>query len=264
MLQLNTDDARVPVFESPLLRQVGVRHGYSTRIGGVSSGPYASLNLGRLEKNSDADGNTHIAENFRRLRQALNMHQLMRIDVKQVHGSDVWQAPAKPPRPMDAPCADALITDHPRHMLTIRTADCVPVLLASRDGRHVAALHAGWRGIVAGIVAATIEKMQTCYNVSASDLVAAIGPCISVKHFEVGDEVVDAFKQAGLADAIHPGDKPHIDLQHAVRMQLLQCGMADDQVDGNDCCTWRDEAWFFSHRRDAGVTGRMAAVIAVR
>jgi len=276
MLQLNTDDARVPVYQSPLLLETGVRHGFSTRVGGVSEGPYAWLNLDRLEKNADKDGNTHIAENFRRLRRALNMHQLMRIDVRQVHGGDVWQPPAKALRPMHAPCADALVTNYPRHMLTIRTADCVPLLLASRCGRHVAAIHAGWRGIVANVIPATIEKMRTCYDIAAGDIVAAIGPCLSVEHFEVGEEVVTAFIDAGLTRTIRPpktaprskgatnAGKAHIDLQQAAYTQLMQAGLPDHQVDGHTCCTWRDEHLFFSHRRDAGITGRMAAVIAVR
>src|SRR5690606_3859673 len=103
--------------------------------------------------------NMSISENFRRLRAAVGLQRVMRYELRQVHGAAVWgDLPEKPPRPDDAPRADAMVTDHPGRMLTVRTADCVAALLY--DGRRIAALHAGWRGVVAGVVGATVAGMD--------------------------------------------------------------------------------------------------------
>jgi YfiH family protein len=254
MLTRVVHDNGVVTYQSPLLRGAGVVHGFSTRLGGVSRGAYASLNLGPLAKDDATDFNTSIAENYRRLRRALGVDRLPRVECRQVHGGEVWRAGETLVRPEDAPCADAIVCDVPGRLVVIRTADCVPILLATRDGRTVAAVHAGWRGVVAQVVSHTIAA-------TPGDLVAAIGPCISAAHFEVGDEVAEAFAAAGLAETVVRGAaaKPHIDLQRAVRVQLQRSGVT--AIDAADLCTFRDADEFFSHRRDAGVTGRMAAVV---
>lgn len=255
----------VVTYQSPLLRGLGVRHAFSTRLGGVSEGPYASLNLGYLTKGAAPDDNTSVAENFRRLRRAIGTERIMRIQARQVHGAGVWVPPARPVKLGDSPEADAMVTDHPLHMLTIRVADCAPILLAAEGGRIVGAIHAGWRGVVSGVVGETIEVLADRFGVRPGDLVAAVGPCIGVDAFEVGPEVVEAFEEAGLGEAVRPADggggKPHVDLAGAVVGQLLAAGVPSDAVECSDRCTYRDEAEFFSHRRDSGVTGRMAALI---
>lgn len=245
----------IVTYQSPRLRAAGVVHAFTTRLGGVSTGPYASLNLGPLAKGSGGDFNTSIAENYRRLRRAMGVERLPRVECRQVHGGEVWHPRKDLVKPADAPCADAIVCDTPGRLLVIRTADCVPVLLASRDGRQTSAIHAGWRGVVADVAPNAVRAMS-------GDVIAAIGPCIGVDHFEVGEEVAQAFDAAGLGDAVvrSPGTRPHIDLVRAVTVQLQRCGVAE--IDATDRCTYRDAAEFFSHRRDAGVTGRMAAVIA--
>jgi YfiH family protein len=159
--------------------------------------------------------------------------------------------------------ADAMVTAEPKVLLTIRVADCVPVLLASEDGRIVGAAHAGWRGIVGNVIAKTVRTLHE-EGPAPERLVAAIGPCISAAHFEVGEEVAAEFMQQDLAAAVKPdpGKKPHIDLQAAARLQLERAGVS--RIDRHNLCTFRDAAEFFSHRRDNGITGRMAAVIACR
>lgn len=270
MLQRVAHDNGLVTYRSPRLAAAGVVHAFSTRRGGVSVGPYESLNLAAAAGEPAADDNTNVAENFRRLRAALGVPRHLRIAPRQVHGSEVWRPPATPQRPADAPPADVVLTDQPRHLLTIRTADCVPVLLADIDGRAVAAAHAGWRGLVAGAIAAAVHAMRVTLRAEPRNLVAAIGPAIGVRRFEVGDEVAAAFTAAGLGDAVVPGSrvgggaKNHVDLAAAALRQLLAAGIPDAAIDRCDCCTYTQADEFFSHRRDRGRTGRMAAVIAPR
>ena len=254
---------RVVAYVSPLLRTASVPHAFTTRLGGVSPKPYDSLNLAAMVNDPEADDSRNVAANFRKVRQVLGCRRHIRVQVNQVHGKDVWQPPSEPVRPVDAPRADAIATDKPGQLLMVRVADCVPVLLASRDGRIVSAVHAGWRGIVAGVVSEAVRKMT---GMGATNIVAAIGPCISEAHFEVGPEVVLAFDEAGLGHAVCREGyvKPHIDLVAAVRAQLQRAGIALDAIDGSDRCTFEQTAEFFSHRRDHGRTGRQAALIAVK
>lgn len=249
-------------YQSPRLREIGVIHAFSTRVGGVSDGPYASLNLGPLTKGGYTDHNTSVSENFRQLRKAIGAERTMRTVVKQVHGCEIWRPPPEPVRAGEEPEADAMVTENPLHLLVIRVADCVPILLASKDGRRVAAIHAGWRGLVTGVIPNTVERFGP---VGA----AAIGPCISAEHFEVGEEVVAEFDEANLNDTVDRTayTKPHIDLRAAARLQLERAGVVE--VDTTNRCTYRDADEFFSHRRDVThqgqlTTGRMAAVILPR
>jgi purine-nucleoside/S-methyl-5'-thioadenosine phosphorylase / adenosine deaminase len=257
---------RVVTYESPLLREAGVPHAFTTRLGGLSPKPFDSLNLVSLVNDPEADASTNVAENFRRVRKALGCRRHIRVQVNQVHGRDVWLPPAEPVRPVDAPRADAVATDRQGLLLMVRVADCVPVLLASRDGRVVSAVHAGWRGIVAGVVQSAVDALAGLGAIDTQDVVAAVGPCIGVSHFEVGPEVVSAFGSAGLGSAVKRDGyaKPHIDLSAAVQMQLAEAGFRPDQIDMTGRCTFADADEFFSHRRDQGRTGRQAALIAVK
>jgi len=267
-------------WQSPLLHARGVAHGFSTRHGGVSPEPYATLNLGPLTKGV-GDLNAHVSENFRRVREALGFGRRYRCAVKQVHGCNVWRTPGQPTMEKQSPEADAIVSDDPGAMLCIRVADCVPILLASDDGAWVAAVHSGWRSTVANVIGQTIERLRESFDARVDQTVAAIGPCISAEHFEVGGEVADAFEGAGLGEhVIWPGHtatgtsqlpstaagKPHADLRGAVRQQLLAAGVPADRIDTTDACTYRDADDFFSHRRDVthqgqADTGRMAALI---
>ncbi len=268
MLERVEHDNGVVTYQSPILRATGVAHAFSTRLGGLSAPPFDTLNLGLLAKGADHGENTNVAENFRRLRRAIGVERVPRFEVRQVHGSVVWTAPEKPVHPREVPCADAIVTGRPGQLLTVRTADCVPILLASRDGRVVAAIHAGWRGVVAGVVKQALFVLHAEYKLIGSDLVAAIGPAISRRHFEVDADVARQFAAAGLMDAtVEGGPKPHVDLPAAVHAQLRAADVPMDAIDHTDRCTYAAEDEFFSHRRDVthrglAATGRMAAVIA--
>jgi polyphenol oxidase len=247
----------VVLYSSPLLKAIGVKHGFSTRIGGISPIPFDSLNLGNLPgAHRDADQN--LTENLRRLEQATEMSDRRRLWVHQIHGNRVAVA-----SDLTFECgtqADALVSDDPTVYLLVRVADCVPILLASPDGRVVAAVHAGWRGVIAGVVTQTVKVITDLAHIRSGEITAAIGPCISHDFFEVGPEVIAEF--VGLFGAGYNRAERHVDLPGGVARQLLDAGVFIERIDRTDRCTARDRDEFFSHRRDQGVTGRMAAVIA--
>jgi polyphenol oxidase len=267
MLRRRQHPNEVVTYFSPLLEEAGVPHGFSTRIGGLSRGPFASLNLAQTSggpSTESGDSDDAVPRNYDLLRQALGVRDHALIWCRQVHGCVTTLAP---PTSQDAhPDADALLSDKKELLLSVRVADCVPILLASADGRAVAAVHAGWRGIMLGVIPAALGAMRERYGVAPGKLLAAIGPCISAEHFEVGPEVADAFDKADLSHAvIRTGfPKPHIELARACAAQLERAGVPAGSIDRTDRCTYRDADEFFSHRRDKGRTGRMAAVIAVK
>jgi YfiH family protein len=263
MLQRVAGDNGCVYYVSPILSRAGVPHAFSTRIGGVSSAPYDSLNLGNPSglSRDQQDLSDHIAENYRRLHRAIGCESRQRCFVHQVHGGDVLRVSSTSGFSNGA-CADALITSDPAKLLAIRVADCVPILIATDDGSQVAAVHAGWRGVVANVLVNTINEM----NVAPACLFAAIGPCIGFDAFEVGEEVLREFTRLfGKESPLRPHDttpgKGFVNLRVAVRTQLLRAGLSLDRIDSTDRCTFHDADEFFSHRRDRGVTGRMAAVI---
>jgi YfiH family protein len=266
VLQRQTSSDGLVYYTSPLLARLNVPHAFTTRLGGVSAPPYDSLNLGNPSgiASDQHDSADHIAENYRRLHRAIGCERRQRSFVHQVHGASVLRV-APEAGFSNGACADAMITADASRLLAIRVADCVPLLVSSDDGAVVAAIHAGWRGVVAGIVGNAINAM----NIAPGRLVAAIGPCIGFDSFEVGSEVMHEFTRALLDDAPlrkHAGDanKGFVDLRAAVRLQLRHAGLSDDRIDTTDRCTFRDADEFFSHRRDRGVTGRMAAMIGTR
>ena len=173
--------------------------------------------------------------------------------IQQVHGTTVVNADE-----VDGSCeADAIISRTPALACRIVTADCLPILLADRDGREVAAVHAGWRGLAAGIIEATLDAMTT----SPSGLMAWIGPAISQANYEVGREVYDALAVDDAADSCFAprGDKYLADLPALGRLRLLGRGVA--QVAGGDLCTFADSRRFHSYRRDGNAAGRQVSAI---
>ncbi len=266
MLDRITATDGVVLYRSPGLHRVGVPHGFSTRIGGVSAGPFASLNLGNPNGVEMQDATDNIAANYRRLHHAIGVPDRRRLFVHQVHGDKVESATLGEAFDCNRK-ADAIVTTDSGTVAAVRTADCVPVLLATADGHAVAAVHAGWRGVVGGVVMRASERLRVAGRQDLP-LVAAIGPSISFDAFEVGPEVAAEFTRVfgraaemlirhGAAEG-----KWMIDLRAAIRLQLLAAGV--DDIDVSDQCTMRDADEFFSHRRDHGVTGRMAALIGPR
>ncbi len=269
MIQRKTALNGVVIYQSDRLAHLGVPHAFSTRLGGVSDGAFTSLNLGNPAGQPMQDSTENIVENYRRLHEAIGCESRTRYFAHQVHGACVID-PATAAQTdsmhggVEIGKADAIICDDPNALLSIRVADCVPILMASHDGNRVAAVHAGWRGVVLGAATETLKQFDR-----PSDVFITIGPSISLDAFEVGLEVLAEFQQVfgdhtPYQNSASDKSKAYIDLREALRLQLVDAGVPNDQIEVSDRCTVRDADEFFSHRRDNGLTGRMAAVIGVK
>lgn len=227
----------------------GVKAACTTRGGGVSQAPWASLNLGSHV--GDAPGD--VLENRRRLGAWAGVDEGRFGWLEQVHGAEVVELPA-----FGTPRADASFTSEPGTVCAILTADCLPVLLCDAEGTRVAAAHAGWRGLCDGVLERTVEHLG-----NPARLMAWLGPAIGPGQFEVGPEVREAFVLAGPAaiTAFSPTARSgHFmaDIYQLARQRLANAGVL--QVYGGEYCTVSDPALFYSYRRD-GQTGRMASLI---
>jgi YfiH family protein len=241
-----------------------VRHAFSTRIGGVSRGPHASLNLGL----SVGDDPERVAENARRLARALELSPGQLASVNQVHGDrllEVTGAAAGEVLPPALAGADGLFTRERGVALCIRTADCVPVLLFAPDAGAAAAVHAGWRGAAAAIAGRAAQALAARFGARPSTLFAAIGPSIRSCCYEVGEEVAAVFRLRFGEAVVRGGEgrAPHLDLPAACRLALLEAGVDEDHIDVLPSCTSCDSMRFFSHRRDRGRTGRHLSLVAL-
>ena len=231
----------------------------STRLGGVSRAPYDSLNLG------DHVGDS--PELVGRNRDLLRMHLPSDpIWLNQIH-STIVSIPAQRSDMTGQPIvADAIISITPNEVLTIMTADCLPVLFAANDGSIIGAAHAGWKGLCAGILENTVAAMLSSRpHLKSSDLHAYMGPAIGPKCYEVGEDVYSAFQTSSIG--IENGDfevipnqkgKYLANLYSIATNRLLAIGLK--QVEGGQMCTFSDPEHFYSYRRN-GVTGRFASMI---
>jgi YfiH family protein len=221
----------------------------TTRHGGISRPPYGTLNLAAHV--GDDDG--AVTANREHLRQALRL-PAMPAWLQQVHGVQVVDAAG-----VTAPvAADAAYALEPGVICAVLTADCLPVLLCDRGGQAVAAAHAGWRGLAAGVIEQTIDTLP----LPGGELMAWLGPAISAESYVVGEEVRETFvSHDPAADAAFrpaAGGGWHADLYRLARQRLRRHGVT--AVHGGEFCTCKDPERFYSYRRD-GVTGRMASLI---
>jgi YfiH family protein len=224
----------------------GVRHGFFTRLGGVSGGLYASLNCGPGSRDEAAN----VVENRARVAEILGAKPDRLLSVSQQHSADAitakkpWDA-AKPPE------ADAIVTSTPDLALSILTADCAPVLFADAEARVIGAAHAGWRGALSGIIEATVEAMQTL-GAAPERITAVIGPAISQKAYEVGSEYVQRFlAEEPESEAFFMTDEgsgePHFDLPGYVGERLARAGVGT--IADLGLCSYCEETRLFSYRR---------------
>ncbi len=241
---------------TPVHRNVGAVS--TTRCGGGSSAPFDSFNLG-LHVGDDPGA---VEQNRRRFMQFVG-DDVQMCWLSQVHGTDVVRA-EDVAESEGAVEADACVSRTPSLGCVVLTADCLPVLLSDRGGTVVAAAHAGWRGLAAGVLEATVRAMDT----SPGELIAWLGPAIGADVFEVGEEVREQFvsNDAG-ADGhfqpspFNPDDRWVADLVGLARRRLRSAGV--EAVFAHGGCTYSDDERFFSYRRD-GTTGRMATAIWLR
>lgn len=230
---------------APGLATIGsVRHGFFTRRGGVSGGIYASLNCGPGSR----DAPENVAQNRARVAELLGAEPNRLLTVFQKHSADAVVAD----KPWKAiPEADAIVTSKPGLAIGILTADCAPVLFCDADARVIGAAHAGWRGALSGIVEATVKAMETL-GASPKRIVAAIGPAISQKAYEVGAEFVDQFvakepESASFFVTDEGSGEPHFDLVGYVGARLERAGVGT--IADLGLCTYCEETRLFSYRR---------------
>jgi polyphenol oxidase len=238
-----------------------VKHGIFAREGGVSPQPWASLNMSI----STGDSLDNSRANRHRAFEALELPVESMADVWQVHGTETIRADT-PRGDHNAIKADGIITN--RHGVTLfqRFADCVPILFYDTKHRALGIAHAGWRGTVTGAAISPIKAMAEAYGTRPADLIAGIGPSIGPDHYEVGPEVIEAVQQAFGKNADEliatRNGRTYLDLWAANERTLREAGI--EQVEVARVCTACNTQHFFSHRAEAGKTGRFGAVLALQ
>ncbi len=233
-----------------------VRHGFLTKRGGVADGPFTGLNVSSRLGNGDC-----VRRNWELLSAALRIPVSRFVLARQVHGKKVLVVGSDPAvrEVGDNGEFDALVTDRPGLALAVRTADCVPVFLLDPRRRAIGVAHAGWKGTVANIAGAVVDRMQKSYGCRPADLLAVVGPSIGACCYRVDRPVYEAvhserdrnswFRNSGAGSWL-------FDLPFANRMQLVEAGVPDKGIITSEACTRCGADLFFSHRRDGADTGR--------
>lgn len=259
----------VPLRVSPCLTKAGVAHGFTSRLGGVSEGIYASLNLG----GNRGDDPGRVRENYRRVCEALEVDMGKLVFSGQVHGDVVRRVTlADGGKGLDRKVdydADGLVTDEPGLTLVVFGADCLTILLCDPERKVAAAVHAGWRGTALGIAARAVEIMVRDYGCREKDILAAIGPGISKCCFETGPEVPLAMKEA-LGEEAFPYISPErtgkckVDLKGLNALWLNRSGVETTNIDISSECTLCAPETYWSHRYTKGERGSQAALICLK
>ncbi len=253
----------------------GVKHGYSTRIGGVSEGVFESLNLNFNRGDSD----DNVRENFKRISEALNINYDRMCLSKQTHTTNVIVVEEKDAgngivRPLTYDNVDGLITNIKDMPLVTSYADCVPLFFYDPVKKVVALSHSGWRGTVGKIGRITIEKMCKEFDCKPNNILCGIGPSICKDCYEVSSDVAKVFIDVFGADicrqilrpsVFNPGDKNKymLDLWNACKITLLEAGVTEENIEMTDYCTMCNPKLFFSHRVMGAQRGGQVAIISL-
>ena len=258
-LRKYTSEDGVVILQSPQLVSAGFKHAFSTRIG--SAGKCFDLSRPGYSR---IDTPPKICENnlstFRRL---ITTHSKVRINTpRQMHGTKIAQASNA-----DMKEADAVISDDDGFLAGIRTADCMGILIACPASGRVAAVHAGWRGLVSDIPGNVVNALKTMGRSTSdpSQMIAALGPSIGAAVYEVGPEVAQTFSENGLEHSVRPANgstrkKSHLDVHHAATQRLIDAGLKPSKIDGNPLCTSKIDL-FYSYRKEGPECGRLMAAI---
>ncbi|KAB2941425.1 MAG: peptidoglycan editing factor PgeF [Hyphomicrobium sp.] len=253
-----------PIEAASLSRLPGIRHGFFTRLGGVSQGLYASLNCGP----GSADVPANVAENRGRVARHLGGRHPDVATIYQVHSGDAVALTG--PVAADArPKADGIVARTPGLVIGVLTADCAPVLFADPEARIVGAAHAGWRGAIGGVLEATVAEMENL-GAKRNRIIAAIGPAINQVSYEVGPDFEATLLESCADNEMflarnNPSGRAHFDLPGFVARRLQDCGLG--VVERQSPCTYANESLFFSFRRSQhrseGDYGRQISAIVV-
>ena len=243
-----------------------IAHFSTTRSGGVSNGSFSSFNMG----NFSDDDPLKISENRSILARMFYLAPDQFITPHQTHGTGVltvdeaFLSLGRGEATERLYWVDATLTREKGIFLCVTTADCVPILLYDSSNEAIAAIHAGWRGTTGRIVEKTVHQMVSHFNSSPANMIATIGPAISMEHYEVGDEVMDQFSQAGfdlndrsLSWRRNAASHWRIDLKEINRRELIRLGFSPEMIEKSDLCTFAREDLFFSARRQTVHSGRM-------
>lgn len=240
-----------------------VKHGFSTREGGVSRGCYSSMNL-RFHCD---DSHENVLTNYKIIADTLGMDYKRLVLSKQVH-EDVIHTVSDEDigngiiTENKFESVDALITDKKGIGLVTLFADCVPLFFLDKRLGVAALAHSGWKGTVKRIGQKTVEKMKKDYGSRPEDILAAIGPSIQECHFEVGDDVSEIFiKEFGSDTAVKYGKRYHVNMQKAIEKQFIDCGIPYENIDNSGICTYCMSDLLFSHRKTNGKRGNLGAFI---
>ncbi|MEL7610331.1 MAG: peptidoglycan editing factor PgeF [Bacillota bacterium] len=247
-----------------LLNHRGVAHGFTSREGGVSEPPFNGLNLG-WSREEPVD---NIRENYLRLCAAADLEYECLTLVSYEHGVTVLRVDVRDRgRGLDEaplPACDAIVTDDPRVTLVTSHADCTGLFFFDPVRRAIGLAHAGWRGTLGRIGGRTVDMLRSSFGSDPKDVIAAVGPCICRNCYEVdgalGKRFLEEFPGAPIADAVADG-KFMLDLEMACAVQLLDAGLKPENITLMNACTFELSDLLFSHRRDHGQTGAMAAYI---
>ena len=264
----NDSFPRLEYFTADNIHSSGLTAIFSTRNGGVSgvlpeTEFLQSLNL-QLHSGPDTDAN--IDENYRIIASSQGFRPDAVISVHQVHADRIIAVDGKMAKGREA---DALITNRKGFLLSVRTADCVPLLLYDSVNEAVGAVHAGWQGTFMGIAPKTVKRMGELYGTKPADVRAAIGPAIGVCCYEVDEkfheQFFDEYKEKINPFFVQkPGRKPSCDLKAMNRAFLVEAGVLEANIETADFCTMCNPALFYSHRRSGEKRGTMAAFIGMR
>lgn len=250
--------------QSTRLREAGFRHAFFSRVGGVSTGAYRSLNFSFAV----GDAPERVQRNFDLAAEALEVPSRKIIFLSQVHGRGVRRlqgAEVQDTSLFDE--GDALVSASSEVACAVRTADCLPILIGDPASGAVAAIHAGWRGLVANVIGAAVAALAETARARPEGFIAAIGPHISQAAFEVSPEVAAELAAASAAkDALdeRAGRRPHVRLSSIARAQLANAGLRTTEIEDVGGCTVGDPELYFSYRRDGKASGRHLHAIVAR
>lgn len=256
----------------PLLENTGmVKHGFSTRIGGVSEEIYSSMNLS-FSRGDDED---KVRENFRRMAQAIGVKAEDLVFAAQTHTTNVRKVTLKDKGkgiicPLDYQNVDGLITNEPSVCLTTFYADCVPLFFVDPVHKAIGLSHSGWRGTVGRMGQETLRRMKEEYGTEAQDVIAAIGPSICQDCYEVSEDVIDKFKEVfgekHWEDLFYQKEnkKYQLNLWKANEIILKEAGVLGENIAVTNVCTNCNSHMLFSHRATGGARGSLAAFMALK
>ena len=241
-----------------------VKHGFSTRCGGVSENEYKSMNL-RMHCDDKPE---NIMKNYEIFSSGIGVNFKNLVFSNQVHCDTIIRVEKEDmgngimgPQKWDG--VDGLITNEPGVPLCVFSADCVPVFLLDTKKKAIGLVHSGWKGTALKISAKCVEKMAEEYGSLPQDILVGIGPSIGVCHFEVGDEVADVFRDTFGVAVLEKHNKWHVNMQKAIEISLLEKGILKENIINSDICTYCNSDLLFSHRKTNGKRGVMAGIMEI-